>query len=99
MYKDADITISFRSLDSSPLREIITGYWLPGSNEMVFNDIQLWTSSSVFGVDISEVALHLIGHALGLGHSNSSVMSPLVSRIQIFIHLFFLLNAAERLIA
>jgi len=55
-----------------------------------FDDDELWTSDSMSGINLLEVAVHEIGHSLGLHHSNvpDSIMNPYYNgyRQNIFLH-------------
>ena len=48
------------------------------SGDMHFDDDELWTLDSFSGINLTQVAVHEIGHGLGLEHTNVSgdIMFP-----------------------
>ncbi|XP_031345608.1 matrix metalloproteinase-19-like [Photinus pyralis] len=71
----SDISINFRSLDGEG-RSI--GYALhPTHGVVILDKDETWTMEGE-GVNLFQIAIHEIGHSLGLGHSSkrSSVMYP-----------------------
>ena len=50
-------------------------------NDIVFNEAQNWSTSGG-DYDVETVALHEMGHVVGLDHSNSGIMTPYYSGIR-----------------
>lgn len=93
-YSDADIRVRFVSGDhgdgvsfDGPFEAIghvfrpIIGGDIAG--DIHLNDACTWTLDQAGGCDLQSVAAHMIGHALGLGHSSNpdALMFPSLARI------------------
>lgn len=82
--KDGVNCVSWKTTDSSYLA--LTYWWSSGSNftetDIVFFEKYKWSTNPAYDeYDVESVALHELGHALGLSHNNSS--STLVMFYQI----------------
>lgn len=60
------VTFIFVGPDGQPTDVDGDGYFDTAANEIFFNDGFAWRTGS--GIDVETVALHEIGHSLGLGH-------------------------------
>lgn len=65
-----------------PNGNVLAHAYYPTSGAVHFDDFEMWSGTSGTGqINLREVALHELGHALGLAHSNvnSAVMAPFYS--------------------
>ncbi len=68
------VTFIFVGMDGEPTDVDKNGYLDTAVSEIYFNDAFRWTTdqASKEGLDVESVALHELGHSLGLGHINCS---------------------------
>jgi hypothetical protein len=84
----ADITITFRSLNTPPGPFVVLGKTAPDGSTIQLDSATLWAPNVGALVpgsrDLLAVAMHEIGHALGLLHSTSdnSVMNPFAGNVE-----------------
>ncbi|KAJ8022463.1 50 kDa hatching enzyme [Holothuria leucospilota] len=81
---DADIVIRFATRqhgDANPfdgLGRVLAHAWLPTSGRAHFDDDENWAGPTGYGKSLQQVAVHEIGHMLGMKHSSApeAVMAP-----------------------
>ncbi len=81
------VTFIFVGLDGEPTDADRNGYLDTAVSEIYFNDAFRWTvegAAAQESLDVESVALHELGHSLGIGHINSSeaVMSPVYAGVR-----------------
>ncbi|KAF2887383.1 hypothetical protein ILUMI_18790 [Ignelater luminosus] len=70
------MNINFSSIDGRG--KVLAYAYSPESGTILFDDDELWTRNTKRGTNLFQVAVHEVGHSLGLAHSDdtTSIMFP-----------------------
>ena len=78
------VTFIYIGGDGRPTDVNKDGYLDTASNEIYYNEAFAWLLDGSGGIDLESVALHELGHALGIGHIGApleAVMNPVYSGV------------------
>jgi hypothetical protein len=79
------VTFIFVGADGNPSDVNKDGYLDTATNEIYYNDGFSWLLGTPGGIDLETVALHEVGHSLGLGHVGpplEAIMNPVYSGVR-----------------